>query len=209
MCRRRSFPPKGRESRNIGQLIPMRERATAHTRTAASVSKKLRPFGADARGVAGIEFGITGLLLVVGLLNAVDVGYYAYKRMEVENAAEVGGQAAWKTCNNLTTTMLPATVNCPTLNATITTAIQSTTLGTAVSLASGYPAENYYCVNASNALILQGPVSSPPTTCSTGIAPGDYIQVQVTYPYQALFAFSVMSALKVTSITKTSWMRMG
>jgi Flp pilus assembly protein TadG len=62
----------------------MRERATAHTRTTASVSKKLRPFDADARGVAGIEFGITGLLLVVGLLNAVDVGYYAYKRMEVK-----------------------------------------------------------------------------------------------------------------------------
>ena len=90
--RRRSFPPAGREPRNIGQLIPMRERATAHTRTTASVSKKLRPFGADARGVAAIEFAIIGLMLVIGLLNAVDVGYYAYKRMEVENAAEVGGQ---------------------------------------------------------------------------------------------------------------------
>jgi Flp pilus assembly protein TadG len=182
-----------------------------HARTTASVSSRLRLFGADARGVAGIEFAITGLLLVIGLLNAVDVGYYAYLRMEVENAADVGSQAAWKNCNNLTTTMLPATQNCPTLNATITTAIQSTTLGTAVSQASGYPAEGYYCVNASNALIFQGSVSSPPTTCSTGVAPGDYLQVGVTYPYQSLFPglISVMSVSGVTSITTTSWMRMG
>jgi Flp pilus assembly protein TadG len=183
----------------------------AQTRTTASVSGKLRRFGAAARGVAGIEFAIIGPLLALGLVNAVDVGYYAYQRMEVENAAEVGGQAAWENCNNLKTTLLPATVNCPTLNATITTAIRSTSLGTAVSLASGYPAENYYCVNASNALILQGSVSSPPTNCSTGVAPGDYLQVGVTYPYKPLFPglISVMSVSGVTSITKTSWMRMG
>jgi hypothetical protein len=127
----------------------------ANIRTAASVSKKLCLFGADARAVAGIEFGVTGLLLVIGLLNAVDVGFYAYRRMEVENAAEAGAQKAWNTCND-PSSMLPATQlnasgspNCPGLNAAITTAIQSTTLGTAVSLASGYPAEGYYCVNAS------------------------------------------------------------
>ena len=185
--------------------------------TTASVFGRLRLFGADARGVAGIEFGITGLLLVIGLLNAVDVGYYAYQRMEVENAAENGSQAAWKNCNNLTTTLLPATVNCQppntaiTLSAMITAAIQNTTLGTAVTLASGYPAENYYCVNASNALILQGSVSSPPTACSSGVSPGDYLQVGVTYPYQSLFPghISVMSVSGVSSITKTSWMRMG
>jgi Flp pilus assembly protein TadG len=183
----------------------------ANIRTAASIFDKLRLFGAAARGVAGIEFAITGLLLVTGLLNAVDVGYYAYRRMEVENAAEVGAQAAWKTCNNLHSNMLPATQNCPTLNATITSAIQSTSLGTNVSLASGYPAEGYYCVNASNALILQGPVSSPPTACSSGVAPGDYLQVGVTYPYKPLFpgSVSVMSVSGVTTITKTTWMRMG
>ena len=154
-----------------------------YTRTMASVSKRLRLFGAAARGVAGIEFAIIGPLLALGLVNAVDVGYYAYQRMEVENAAEVGAQAAWKNCNNLNTILLPATVNCQppntatTLNATITTAIQSTSLGTAVTLASGYPTEGYYCVNSSNALIFQGRVTSPPTACSSGVSPGDYLQV--------------------------------
>jgi hypothetical protein len=97
------------------------------------------------------------------------------------------------------------------MNAAVTTAIQSTTLGTAVSLASGYPAEGYYCVGSSNTLQYQGSVSSPPTACASGVAPGDYLQVGVTYPYQSLFPglISVMSASGVTSITKTSWMRMG
>jgi len=194
----------------------------ANLRTAASVSKKLRLFGADARGVAGIEFGVTGLLLVIGLLNAVDVGYYAYQRMEVENAAEAGAQAAWQTCHDPNGSILPATVNCQppntaiTLNAAITAAIQSTTLK-GVTLASGTgainpnPGEGYYCVNASNALIFQGSVSSPPTVCSSGVAPGDYLQVQVTYPYQSLFpgSISVMSGWSGIPITKTSWMRMG
>jgi len=185
----------------------------ANIRTMVAFSGKLRLFGADARGVAGIEFAITGLLLVIGLLNAVDVGYYAYRRMEVENAAEVGAQAAWNTCTNPQNPMLPATVKCSPspMNAAITSAIQSTTLGTAVSLASGYPTEGYYCVNSSNALQYQGSVSSPPTACSTGATPGDYLQVGVTYPYQPLFPglISVMSVSGVTSITKTSWMRMG
>ena len=190
-----------------------------HMRIIASVSKRLRKFGVAARGVAGVEFAIMGPLLAIGLLNAVDVGYYAYQRMEVENAAEMGAQAAWNTCNNLQTPMLPATQlnastglpNCPGLNNAIKTAIQSTSLKTPPSLASGYPAEGYYCVNASNTLIYQGSVSSPPTACSTGVAPGDYLQVGVTWQYQSLFpgSISVMNSLNGTPITKTSWMRMG
>jgi Flp pilus assembly protein TadG len=191
----------------------------ANLRTMSAVFQKLRSLHANARGTAAIEFGFTGLMLVLGLVNAVDVGYYVYQRMEVENAAEVGSQAAWTNCNNLTTPMLPAAQinastglpNCPLLNATITAAIQSTSLGTKVTMASGYPAEAYYCVNASNALILQGSVSSPPTACSTGVAPGDYLQVGVTYPYKPLFSglISVMTASGVTSITKTAWMQLG
>ena len=191
-----------------------------HARMTASVFDRLRLFGADARGVAAIEFGVTGLMLAIALVNAVDVGYYAYRRMEVENAAEVGAQAAWKTCNNLQSNMLPATdpTKCPGLNAAITTAIQSTTVGTAVSLdptINPNPAEDYRCVNASNVLQSVGSVSSPPPNCAAAgnvaASPGDYLQVGVTYPYQSLFpgSISVMSVSGITSITKTSWMRMG
>ena len=65
--------------------------------TTASVFGRLRLFGADARGVAGIEFGITGILLVIGLLNAVDVGYYAYQRMEVRMPRRMAPRRPGKT----------------------------------------------------------------------------------------------------------------
>jgi Flp pilus assembly protein TadG len=184
--------------------------------TMAAVFQKLGTLRTDARGVAAIEFGVTGLMLAIGLINAVDVGLYAYKRMEVENSAEAGAQAAWKTCNNTTGAQhVPATYpsgNCPTLNSAITTAIQATSLTTAVTLASGYPQEAYYCVNSSNVLQNVGSVSSsPPANCAAAgdptTAPGDYLQVGVTYAYTPLFSgLSVMSPL---SITKTTWMRLG
>ena len=96
----------------------------------------------------------------------------------------------------------------------ITAAIQSMSLGTGVTLASGYPQEGYYCVNTSGALQVVGSLSSKPANCSAagnpGLTPGDYIQVAVTYNYTPLFAnLTVMAALKVSSITVTSWMRLG
>ncbi len=110
--------------------------------TMAAIFQKLHMLRANARGTAAIEFALTGLMLVLGLMNAVDVGFYAYKRMEVENSAEAGTQAAWKTCNNTKgPVLLPAPTNCTvangavtSLNSAITTAIQATSLGTAVSL---------------------------------------------------------------------------
>jgi Flp pilus assembly protein TadG len=176
------------------------------------VCKILAAFRRDTRGVAAIEFGAAGMMLAVSMLNAVDVGFYMYRRMEVENAAEVGAQAAWNTCS--TQAQLPATQNCPTLNSAVLTAIHSTSLGSNVSLATGYPAEGYYCVNASNALQSVGSLASRPSNCSaTGSAtttPGDYLQVQVTFKYTPLFpGISVMSGLGISSITFTSWMRLG
>src|SRR5262245_13460584 len=112
-------------------------------RKPAAILNRLRLFGTDAAGVAGIEFAVTALVLVLGLVNTIDTGYYIFRRMQAENAAQAGAQAAWNTCYDQST-MLPATQNCPGLNVAITLAIQSTSLGTAVSLVSGYPAKFYY-----------------------------------------------------------------
>jgi hypothetical protein len=176
-------------------------------------SPVLRRFRRDARGAAAVEFAAASMLLVIGVLNAVDFGYYMYQRMEVENAAQVGVQAAWKTCYD-TSAMLPATVNCSGLNDAITAAIQSTSLGTNVALMSGYPAEGYYCVGGSGTLQSVGSLSSKPADCSAAgsaaTSPGDYLQVGVTYPYAPLFpGFSLMGAWGISSITKTTWMRLG
>jgi TadE-like protein len=166
----------------------------------------------DRRGTAAVEFAFAATFLCVGVLNAVDLGVYEYKRMEVENAAQVGAQAAWKTCYD-SSSMLPATTNCAGLNAAVTAAIQSTSLGTAVSLASGYPTEGYYCVNTSGVLQSVGGLSNRPADCSaagnSSVSPGDYIQIGVSYAYAPLFPkMTVMGAWGVSSISMTSWMRL-
>ena len=174
---------------------------------------KLRRFCEDRRGTAAVEFAGAAMFVVLGLLNAIDVGYYTYQRMEVENAAQVGAQAAWSTCYD-PTYMLPATQNCPGLNAAIGSAIQSTSLGGAVALGSGYPAEGYYCADSAGVLQSVGSLSSKPANCSAAgnpnVAPGDYVQVGVTFNYAPLFpGVSVMSVWGVSSISMTSWMRLG
>jgi Flp pilus assembly protein TadG len=175
-------------------------------------------FVRDDRGTAAIEFAAVAMLLVVILGNAVDFGVYQYRSMQVEEAAQVGAQTAWKTCN--TTNLLPATQNCTTangaaanLNAAVTTAIQSTALGTRATLASGYPAEGYYCVNSSGALESVGSLSSKPTDCSAAgnanASPGDYVQIAVTAAYSPIFpGLSVVGLWGASSISATSWMRL-
>jgi hypothetical protein len=38
------------------------------------------------------------IILAVALANVTDVSLYVYQRMQVENATQAAGQAAWKTC---------------------------------------------------------------------------------------------------------------
>ena len=177
------------------------------------LNRNRRAFRNDRRGTAAVEFALAATLLIVGLLNAVDFGYYMYQRMEVEYAAEVGAQAAWKACYD-TSSMLPATQNCPGVNNTITAAIQSTSLGTNVSLNGGAPTEGYYCATSAGALQSVGSLASKPANCSVAgnaaVSPGDYIQVAVSYPYAPLFpGVTVMSLWGLSSISMTSWMRLG
>jgi hypothetical protein len=129
--------------------------------------------------------------------------------MEVENATEVAAQAAWKACD---LSHLPATTNCPGLTTAMQNALQSTSLGTNVSMVSGSPSEGYYCVNSSNALQYVSDVSSKPADCTAAgmpsLQPGDYIQVQTTFTYVPLFGgLSVASAFP-TPINRTAILRL-
>jgi Flp pilus assembly protein TadG len=172
----------------------------------------LARFRSDARGAAAVEFGFVGLMFITGVLNAVELGRFAYQKMQVENAAYAGAQQAWTTCKDQTT-MLPATQNCLGLNAAVTAAIQATSLGTKVSLSSTGISEGYYCVNASNALQSVGSLTSKPANCSAAgnasASPGDYIQVNVTFSYTPLLSMTVMGLRGASTIAKTSWMRLG
>jgi Flp pilus assembly protein TadG len=169
----------------------------------------LRDLRKDRRGVAAIEFAFIAGFLSLAVLNVSDTGIYLYKRMEVENAALVGTMSALKACDPV---HLPATVNCPGLNAAVTAAIQSTSLGNAVTLSGGAVSEGYYCVNSSNALQYMSSVSSKPADCSAAglpaLQPADYLQVAVTFSYSPLFQGISVAGLFATPITKTAMVRM-
>jgi Flp pilus assembly protein TadG len=141
-------------------------------------------------GNVTIEFAFVASVLVVMIMNILDFSLLIWAHMEVDYAAQMGAQAAYKTCSTGT---LPASTNCTGLSTTVTTAIQATSLGTAVTLASSSPSETYYCVSGTT-LQSVGTYSAPPSpfNCSAAgsasTTPGDYIRVSVTYSYAPTFA---------------------
>lgn len=169
----------------------------------------LRAFRKDSRGIAGLEFAVIGGFLCVAIVNVSDISIYLYKRMQVENAALVGTMSALKACDP---SHLPATIYCPGLTAAVTAAIQSTSLGNAVTLSGGAVSEGYYCVNSSNALQFMSNVSSKPANCSAAgmaaLQPADYVLVSVTYSYSPVFAGLSVAGMFATPITKTAMVRM-
>jgi Flp pilus assembly protein TadG len=178
---------------------------------ARQVIAKLAAIKLDKRGTAAIEFSFFAGLLTLGMLNMTDVSIYLYQRMEVENAAQMAVQAAWKTCNP-NNYQVPATTKCPGLTTAITNAVQSTSLGTKVSLQSGSPAEGYYCVNKSGALQYVSDVSSKPADCTAAgmpsLQPGDYIKITTTFSYTPMFDEITVADRLPSPITKTSMMRL-
>jgi Flp pilus assembly protein TadG len=165
---------------------------------------------ANNAGTALIEFAFVAPILTILLLNLFDFSSLIWDVMETDYSAQVGAQAAFKACAR---GALPAmtTGNCPNLTNAITTAIQSTSLGGNVSLASGFPTENYYCTSGTT-LQSVGTYSSPPNPfdCASvgnpGVTPGDYIQVQVSYSYAPIF--SGLSLASSRTLTGTAMERL-
>src|SRR5579862_2089540 len=146
--------------------------------------KLLKSLRKDVRGLAAIEFALIAGFLCYALLNVADVAIFLFDKVQVNNATQMGAQAAWATCD---LNHLPASVKCPNMNSAVTTAVQSTALGTHVTLQSGSPSDNYYCVDTTGTLQLVSNVTSPPNNCSavgsSGTAPAEYVEVQTTYTY--------------------------
>ena len=186
-------------------------RFAAKSRTQAiSPVLRARRFRGDVRGLAAIEFALIVSFLGIAILNVSDIAVYLYDEMQVQNATQMGARAAFVTCD---LTHLPATTACAGLNSAVTTAVHSTSLGSSVSLNGAAPTEGYYCVNSSGALVFVSAVSSKPANCaSVGVAtgtPGDYVEVQTTYTFSPIFAGASIGSLLPTSITATSWVRLG
>jgi Flp pilus assembly protein TadG len=187
----------------------MLRQAKAVIRLAKKLTAFCGAFRADRRGTSAIEFSFFAGMLSLGMLNTADIAMYVYKRMEVENATQMGAQAAWKTCDQ---SHLPATKNCSQLLNAIQNAVQSTSLGTKVSLQPNSPSEGYYCVNKSNVLEYVSDITQKPADCTVAgtpsLKPADYIQIKTTYSYAPIFADLTVARFFTTPITKTSFMRL-
>ena len=171
----------------------------------------MKRLSAETSGMATIEFAIASTALTVGLLNGLEVARWSLQRMEMANAVHSATLAVWNACD---TKKLPAKSNCAGLNSAITTGLQTTSLGTSVTLASGYPTEGYYCINSSGVLTnVANYNATPPADCSaqgdSTHSPGDYVVIQATYSYTPLIGsgLTVGSALPST-FTSTGYIRL-
>ena len=170
----------------------------------------LRRFARDRRGTAALELAGVGSLLIMGAMNAAEVGRYAYQASEVNAAAQAGAEAALVACDVAHT---PATLNCSSLTNVVTTAIQSNRLGSQVTL-DGPITEGYYCLTTGGGLAKASGASSKPGDCSAvqnpaaGATPTLFLQVSVTTAFQPLFPGLTVAQSFATSIKRTSWMRM-
>ena len=187
-----------------------------------SLRSALVVYRASCEGAAAAEFALFLTVLTIPVLNVVDLGYYTYQKMQLENAALAGSEIARSFCN----AKVPATdsVKCPGFNTAETNAITSTSLGGLVTPVAGFPIEAYYCALTTGGLQLvgtAGTMGSPPTpptpnTCdavanhsaANGTRPSDYIRVSVSYTFTPVFGNVSVVALLPTPIVKTTWARL-
>jgi Flp pilus assembly protein TadG len=166
-------------------------------------------FGKDSRGVAAVEFAFIASAVGFVMLNVADLAVFLFDRLEVENATQMGAQAAYAACP---WNQLPATVNCTALTTAITAGIQSTSLGTAPTLVTGYPTEAYYCISGGALTSVGAVTAAKPADCtlvgSTSTKPGDYLLIQVTYTYAPMFTGASIASLLPTTITNSAWVRL-
>src|SRR5215471_18426862 len=81
----------------------------------------------DRVGTAIIEFALAAPILVLLLLNLFDFSVLIWSTMQTDYSAQMGAQAAFKLCAGGSP---PALTNCTGLDSSVTTAAQSTSLGT-------------------------------------------------------------------------------
>lgn len=170
------------------------------------VPTRCRKFWRDQRGATAIEFALVSLVLIFLLLNGVDFGRYIYYRDQVENATQAGAHAVWQRCDP---TKLPIVPKCYTNEATAKTSVASVVANIVPGVTGDHVtlAQDYYCPDATGTLHAVTNVASPPSQCS-GVVPGVYVRVNVTYSYTPLFGNLTVVKMFQTSTSTTSYMRL-
>lgn len=161
-------------------------------------------------GTASIEFGLIAGTLVLVMLNGVEVARYYYAKMELENAVHMAAQAVWDECE--TTAQIPTNSNCSGRNTRMTNALQSSSLGNSVTLSSGFPTEQWFCVHSGTGALSPAGATKP-TDCSgyNGLATeqaGYYITVRGQYTYSPIFTTITLGSAMPTTVTSTTMVRL-
>jgi Flp pilus assembly protein TadG len=129
----------------------------------------------DESGASAIELAlVTTFLLVPLLLGGAEIGRRAWTKSQIDNAARAGVEYAF---SNVRTTNCP--ISSSDANTKINNAAASATLLTVTATSSifcGCPTSSGVAVQA------QG------STCSDGMAAGDYVTVKATMTYTPLFS---------------------
>lgn len=171
--------------------------------------RRLGRFGPDEDGAAAVEFALWLGVALWPLLNVIDVGFYAYDRVQVENGAQMAVQAVSTSCGQLTAP--PVLTNCTAVSGVAPTTLmtnraQSTSLGTQVTLSAAYECQ---ATSSTTVTVTKVPSTAPAPTCpgTSGSYSGDYIGATVTFTYQPLFNAVTVTSILGTTITRTYWMR--
>lgn len=176
---------------------------------------RLRRLSRDCSGTAAVELALFLPAIAFIMLNVVDLSMYIYAKMQVDLAAHEAVGYVRATCD--TATKLPATypdnTHCKsTLIADMTSAAQSTSLGTGVTV--NTPTEAYYCADAGGTLIQVAAISAtPPATCTGTVsgstsAPGIYMQSTASYTFTPVFPGASVASALTSPITRTAWIRL-
>jgi Flp pilus assembly protein TadG len=164
------------------------------------IARRAGRYAESASGAAAVEFAIWLLVLVPTFLSVIDLGRYAYLRMEVSNAAQTAVQAAWSNCASAPTSA------CGTFNTALSTAITNASdLGDGVTEQTAQRLEGYYCADASTGALVSNGAN---TTCPSGAKAGYYFRLQVSYTYAPVFAAISMGSVLTTPIVQTAWTRL-
>ena len=120
------------------------------------------------RGTAAVEFALATPLFLILLLGVVDVGFGTYQSMQVQDAAEAG--ALYAAINGWDSTGISTAV----VNAT----------GASGMAASPAPVKFCGCPTTSGLTTVLCTA-----TCTGGVTPGTYVQVNASMPYQVTLPF--------------------
>lgn len=173
-----------------------------------TILRWLETFRRDERGVAAVEMGLTGTILLGLMLNGVEVGRYAYTASQVTAASQAAAQAALVQCTPVET---PVSTNCPEAAEAMAQALQGTSLGEEVKRV-GNLDEAWYCLDDKGVLTRVADPGSKPSNCTAAGMPAAYpalyLKITAGYTYTPMFPGITLAEKLPAEIQRTAWMRM-